>query len=425
MIAANVPSTMRVIVPSRVTGEGGFDTFTCSVIEELTNLVEFVVWVLPDHVLGLGQSVTQSQRLMIESFEWPPTFWQHGFDSISGTLLIALREHKSSELIQLLRKIQLQLRLEHLIKKYKITHCLFTTSMGVPPPHLRVPMVAIVHDRNWRMFPENCTWLTPARLDSNTRDWVSTADSIITPSRAVQREVTELYPECRSKIDVVPEASTVSKHQNSQPEGGVKASDPTPIFYYPGAARAHKGHLTLFKAALKLASAGHHFRVVLTGPNTKLLTGYWAAQTPQVEQCRSFYLQHIGVLQQHIEALDFCDRQQVEQLYRFSRRVVLPSQYEGFGLPLIESVARGCRVICSDIEPYREQIELYQCAGFVEVYPVDDFQALAAHMEQALLAPDDQRLSPVEAHSIAARWTWTDATRAIVSILQESTMSRP
>ena len=334
--------------------------------------------------------------------------------------MTAIKGRQSAELAQFLARLSLELRLSHLIKQHRITHCLFTwIPWGQPIPRLRIPIVAVVHDRNWRRFPENFRRYNPDDLDRNLRKWVTSCAGIVTPSRAVQRELNELCPEFGSRIKVVPEAATVVEPPSGHSVESIDESDPTPIFYYPGTAGAHKGHLTLFRAAHRLASRGHKFKLVLTGKDTRLLTGFEPAAIPQVEQCRTYYHANRAVLQPCISVLDFCDPQRVEQLYRRSTRVVLPSQYEGFGLPLIEAVSRGCRVICSDIEPYQEQIELYQCADYAQVYRVDNDEALASLMEQAMVIPSHRRLSADEARSIAQRWTWRDATMAIVLILEE------
>ena len=41
-------------------------------------------------------------------------------------------------------------------------------------------------------------------------------------------------------------------------------------------------------------------------------------------------------------------------IYDRTKLFVYPSLYEGFGMPLIEAIARGCRVLCSDIPVFRE-----------------------------------------------------------------------
>ena len=45
---------------------------------------------------------------------------------------------------------------------------------------------------------------------------------------------------------------------------------------------------------------------------------------------------------------------ELEGLYRLADCVVLPSLYEGFGLPVLEAMARGVPVACSDIPALRE-----------------------------------------------------------------------
>jgi len=52
--------------------------------------------------------------------------------------------------------------------------------------------------------------------------------------------------------------------------------------------------------------------------------------------------------------LPFLDRSTLAAVYRRSALVLLPSEREGFGLPLLEALACGTPIIASDIEPLRE-----------------------------------------------------------------------
>src|SRR5262249_33557160 len=347
------------MLPYPMTSAGGIDNFTTFLIRELAALVDLVVWVLFDTNRQLEASVPQSERVIIELLK----------RGISGRMLIPFSRWENPDKFRFWLKLLFEHQLNSLIRKHGITHCLIVSPQDLPALRLPVPITAVVHDRNWHVFPENFLFFAPAFMDTIIKGWFGVAKTIITPSRTVQREMSELCPEYCSKIRVVPEASTVLEHHNSLSGGEAGETDATPIFYYPSAARAHKGHLTLFRAAHKLGAAGHRFKVMLTGWETRLLTGYEPWRVPQVEKCRTFYLGHKNVLEGRVEALDYCERERVENLYRICRRVVLPSQYEGFGLPLIEAVARRCRVICSDIEPFREQLERHKCADYVQVFP--------------------------------------------------------
>jgi glycosyltransferase involved in cell wall biosynthesis len=48
------------------------------------------------------------------------------------------------------------------------------------------------------------------------------------------------------------------------------------------------------------------------------------------------------------------DEKELIGVYDRTKLFVYPSLYEGFGMPLIEAIARGCRVLCSDIPVFRE-----------------------------------------------------------------------
>ena len=52
--------------------------------------------------------------------------------------------------------------------------------------------------------------------------------------------------------------------------------------------------------------------------------------------------------------LPFLDRATLAAVYRRSALVLLPSEREGFGLPVLEALACGTPVVASDIDALRE-----------------------------------------------------------------------
>jgi glycosyltransferase involved in cell wall biosynthesis len=95
------------------------------------------------------------------------------------------------------------------------------------------------------------------------------------------------------------------------------------------------------------------------------------------------------------------------ELYRRATVVLLPSEAEGFGLPIIEALACGAIVVASDIPVLRE------VGGDAVLYcPVGDVAAWVGALSRVLsdmtLAPHPEvRLSR------AARFSWTAHARTI------------
>ena len=48
------------------------------------------------------------------------------------------------------------------------------------------------------------------------------------------------------------------------------------------------------------------------------------------------------------------NEEEIISIYDRTKLFVYPSLYEGFGMPLIEAISRGCKLICSDIPVFRE-----------------------------------------------------------------------
>jgi glycosyltransferase involved in cell wall biosynthesis len=93
-------------------------------------------------------------------------------------------------------------------------------------------------------------------------------------------------------------------------------------------------------------------------------------------------------------------RRQIAELYRNAAVVLLPSEAEGFGLPVIEALACGAAVLASDLPVLRE------VAGASAVYcPVGDVGAWIAAVEGLLERPDSAP-PPGDRRKQAANFTW-------------------
>ena len=131
--------------------------------------------------------------------------------------------------------------------------------------------------------------------------------------------------------------------------------------------------------------------------------GQWtAAQQRQIEQHRLAIRQLRGL-----------DRKSLAALYRRAALVLLPSQAEGFGLPVIEALACGAVVVASDIPVLREVGE----DGAIYC-PVADISVWVETTDRLLTSPD---LAPDRCTRIsqARRFSWEKHAAIILEAYQK------
>jgi glycosyltransferase involved in cell wall biosynthesis len=112
-----------------------------------------------------------------------------------------------------------------------------------------------------------------------------------------------------------------------------------------------------------------------------------------------------------VEFTGWIPREQLYELYRGARGFIYPSTFEGFGMPVLEAMAAGIPLACSDIPVLRE------VAGDTPIYfdPLDDD---AIHRALVRLATET---IPAEAgQKRAAEFTWEKTARATLDYLSKS-----
>ena len=88
-------------------------------------------------------------------------------------------------------------------------------------------------------------------------------------------------------------------------------------------------------------------------------------------------------------------------LYHRAELVLLTSEREGFGLPILEALAGGAAVVASDIAPFREV-----AADAVSYCPVGDVERWSETIVSLLERPELRPLPEIR-KGVAQRYTWT------------------
>jgi glycosyltransferase involved in cell wall biosynthesis len=114
-----------------------------------------------------------------------------------------------------------------------------------------------------------------------------------------------------------------------------------------------------------------------------------------------------------VRTMSDLSRSELADLYRGAALVLVPSEAEGFGLPVVEALACGAPVLASDLPVLRE------VGGDAVVYcPVGDVRAWADAAAAMLARPDAVPPARVRAER-ASRYTWEAHAAAIAAAYEE------
>ena len=221
-------------------------------------------------------------------------------------------------------------------------------------PPTKAAKVVTIHDLSFLLHPEFSHPKLVSYLQSAAPRAIERADVVITVSASVAAEVASAFPAARSKLVAIPNGVRM------QDQDSTSRNHDQPIVLIVGTVEPRKNHLTLLRAMEEVRSEISDARLVVVGQR-----GWLADEI--VEDLQS--AREHGWLTWLSDASD----EDLECAYRNAAVFVSPSHYEGFGLPVLEAMARGVPCVVSDIAAHRE------VAGTAALYaPPTDVSCLSA-----------------------------------------------
>jgi alpha-1,3-rhamnosyl/mannosyltransferase len=200
-------------------------------------------------------------------------------------------------------------------------------------------LVVMVHDLGVRHVGWSLDDRTREALEHGLEASLARAAAVITPSRAVGDE---LVAAGLAKLAVV----TAIHHGPGQVASAGPAAKPPDV---PERYALFVGTLEPRKNLELLLELWPRLRRDHRDWPALVVVGGWGWKTESMRE-RVDLAQREGWLR----SLGYVGDAPLLALYRGARFLVFPSLYEGFGLPLLEAMAVGCPVVCSDLPVFRE-----------------------------------------------------------------------
>lgn len=281
----------------------------------------------------------------------------------------------------------------------------FFSPDGFIPLGMGVPKVSMIHDVAYLRYPEHL----PARINAFYKKWIprylAYTDHIITVSHFSKSEIMDGYNVPEDKITVVYNGIS----DRFQPVDDAvkqttrrKYADGKPYLLYLGAIHPRKNVQMLIEAFnLFRSNKASDLQLVLAGRAS------WQSEDIQKAINESPF-------RNDIRMAGYISTEDTVPLIGSAEAMIYPSLYEGFGLPLVEAMACGVPVLCSNVT------SLPEVAGEAALlFDPRQPEELATQIDKISTdTPLRQQLIGL-GHSRAGDFSWDKAADEVYAVLKK------
>jgi glycosyltransferase involved in cell wall biosynthesis len=267
-----------------------------------------------------------------------------------------------------------------------VVHSLASTA----PLRGKFRRVTTIHDLNYKLVPESHFGLLGLGMRVLVPAAARRSHRVIVDTASTREDLIRHLHVPAGKVDVAPLGVSVRDEGKATPWAELRSKldlDGRPMVLSLSAKRPHKNLARLFRALAAMPSGDQPSLVV---------PGY---PTPYEAELRQ--LAAVLGIAERVRLPEWLPAEDLEGLYAAAACVVFPSLYEGFGLPVLEAMARGVPVACSN------RSSLPEVAGDAALlFDPEDVQAIRSALERLLRDADLAARLGEAGRARAATFTW-------------------
>lgn len=270
-------------------------------------------------------------------------------------------------------------------------------------PRLNNPTVLTVHDLIFERYPQHHTWRNVQYLRTAMPRYVEAATAIIAISNTTRDDLVHFYKTPADKIHVIYEGidERFRVAERDEVERVRQQYSPErPYLLMVGTLEPRKNHQAAIHALRVLKREGFPHRLLCVGGKGWLFGKINAL------------VAELGLANDVVFA-GYAPDADLPALYSGSDCSLVPSLYEGFGLPVLEGMACGSPVVCSNTS------SLPEVAGDAAVLvPPDDYHALADGIRLVLTQSGYANALRAKGLERAAQFKWENCARETADLYE-------
>jgi glycosyltransferase involved in cell wall biosynthesis len=220
-------------------------------------------------------------------------------------------------------------------------------------------IVTTCHDMICEKHPE---WMpNPNERIAARRKCFERADAIICISNHTKSDLLSIYPELEPKITMIYHGV----NYDHAPEK-LNIDLPRPYLLYVGTRSTYKNFSAMLKALVRSKLIRENYNLVCFGGGQLTEDEYQLSRT-------------VGFPSENIHYLTGDDKL-LSYYYKNAAAFIYPSLYEGFGMPLLEAMAQGCPIACSNNSCFPEI-----CGDAATYFDGYDIDSMSNAIERVLM----------------------------------------